>query len=62
MYVGLHDHGVKGLVDAPARLQDGGEEDAFAQLGDAELDVAGLGRKRPRPVAVRSLALVSARS
>ena len=42
--VGLHDHGVEGLVDAPAGLEDGGEEAALAELGDGQLHVAGLGR------------------
>ena len=51
-HVGLHDHGVEGLVDAPAGLEDRGEEAAFPQLGDAELDVAGLGRDQARPVPV----------
>ena len=52
MHVGLHDHRVQGLVDAPPRFQDAREEAAFAELGDAELDVAGLGRDGLRPVPV----------
>ncbi len=50
--VGLHDHGVEGLVDAPAGLQDRGEEAAFSELGDGELDVAGLGGEHPGAVPV----------
>ena len=50
--VGLHHHRVERLVDPPARLQDPREEAALAQLGDPQLDVAGLGRHQPRPGAV----------
>ena len=52
MHVGLHDHGVEGLVDPAPALQHRGEEAAFAQLGDLETDVTGLGGERPRPAAV----------
>ena len=51
-HVGLHDHRVQRLVDAPAGLEDGGEEAALPQLGDGELDVAGLGRHQADPVPV----------
>ena len=37
------------MIDAAARLEDRREEAAFAQLGDAQLDVAGLCRQQPRP-------------
>jgi hypothetical protein len=40
--VGLHDDRPEGLVDAPAGLEEGREEAALAQLGDAQLDVPGL--------------------
>ena len=46
--VGLHHDGVERLVDPPARLEDAREERALAQLRDAQLDVAGLGRHQPR--------------
>ena len=57
MDIGLHDDGVEGLVDAPAGLEDGGEEAAAAQFGDGQLHVAGLGGERARTV---SVALVGA--
>jgi hypothetical protein len=41
--VGLHHHRVQRLIDPPPRLQDGREEAALAQLGNAQLYVAGLG-------------------
>ncbi len=43
VHVGLHDHRPQGPVYAPAWLQQGGEERAGPQLGDAQVDVAGLG-------------------
>ena len=43
MDVGLHDDGVEGLIDATPTLHEGGEVAAVPQLGDLELDVAGLG-------------------
>ena len=46
--VGLHHHRVQRLVDPPARLEDRREERALAQLGDAQLDIAGLGRQQAR--------------
>jgi hypothetical protein len=52
MHVGLHDDRQQGPVDAAARLQQGGEERALPQLGDAQLDVAGFGRQQPRAGAV----------
>ena len=52
MDVGLHHHRMQRLVDPAARLEDTGEERALAQLRDRQLDVAGLGRQRPRPRAV----------
>jgi hypothetical protein len=51
-HVGLHDHGEQGPVDAPAPLEEGGEEAAGSQLGDPQLDVPGGGRQDPGPVAV----------
>ena len=51
-HVGLHHHGVEGLVDASAGLEDRGEEAALPQLGDGELHVAGLGRDQAHPVPV----------
>ena len=36
--VGLHDHRPQGPVDAPARLEQGREEAALAQLGDPQLE------------------------
>jgi hypothetical protein len=50
--VGLDHHRVQGLVDAAARFQDRRKERALAELGDAQLDVAGLGRHQPGPGAV----------
>ena len=41
--VGLHHHRVQRLVDPPPRVDDRREEAAMAQLGDAQLDVTGLG-------------------
>ena len=52
VHVGLHDHGEQGPVDAPAPLQDRGEEAALAQLGDLQVDVAGLGGEQALPGAV----------
>jgi hypothetical protein len=49
---GLHDHGPQGAVDAPARLEERGEERALAQLGDVQLDVTGLGREEAAARAV----------
>ena len=50
--VGLHDDRVQGPVDAPARLEHRRQQRAFAQLGDPQLDVSGLGGQQPRPVPV----------
>ena len=47
--VGLHHHRVQRLVDPAAGLEDRREERALAQLGDPQLDVAGLGGQQPRP-------------
>ena len=58
VHVGLHHDGIERLVDAPARLEDGGEEASLSQLGDAEADVAGLGGHEPGAMAV---ALVGSR-
>jgi hypothetical protein len=52
VHVGLHDHGEQGPVDAPAPLQDGGEEAPPPQLGDPQLHVAGLGGQQALPGAV----------
>jgi hypothetical protein len=49
---GLHDHGPQRPVDAPTRFEQGREEAAVAQLGDGQLDVAGLRGQQPRPAAV----------
>jgi len=50
--IGLHHHGVEGLVDPPAWLEPVGEEAALAQLGDGEGEVANLGGEHPLAVAV----------
>ena len=50
--VGLHDHGVEGLVHPAAGFQDRGKEAAGAQLGDQQVDVAHLGGEAATPVAV----------
>ena len=50
--VGAHDHRPQGLVDASARLQQVGEEAAFSELGDAELDIACRGGDQLGSVAV----------
>ena len=52
--VGLHHHRVQRLVDAAPWLEDRREERSFAQLGDLQLDVAGLGRQQtwPGPIAL----------
>ena len=61
--VGLDHHGVERLVDPSAGFEDRREEAAFAQLGDAQLDVAGLGRHQTVPGAVAvSETRLSARS
>ena len=52
MDVGLRDHGVEGLVDASAPLEDRRKEAARSQLGDLEVHVAGLGGRRARGRAV----------
>lgn len=52
MDVGLHHDRIQSLVDPAAWLEDDREERAFAQLGDAQLDVASLGGQRPRTAAV----------
>ena len=50
--VGLHDHGVEGLVDPAAGLEDRGKEAAGPQFGDQQVDVPHLGGEAARPVAV----------
>ena len=50
--VGLHDDRPEGPVDPPPRLEEGREERAGPELGDAQLDVAGLGRQEPAPTPV----------
>jgi hypothetical protein len=52
MHIGLHHHRQQRPVDAAARLQQGREERPLAQLGDAQLDIAGFGRQQPRSGAV----------
>jgi len=44
--VGLHHHRVQRLVDPAAGFEDHREERAFAELGDPQLQVAGLGGQR----------------
>jgi len=55
MNIGFHDHREQRTVDPPAALEDGREEASLAELGDLELQVAGLGRQQPipGPVALR---------
>jgi hypothetical protein len=67
MHVGLHHDRPQGPVDAPAWLQQRGEERARSQLGDPQLEVAGFGREQPLAVAVAmgrplGAALVGSRS
>ena len=50
--VGLHDHRVERLVDAPARFEELGEERSLAELRDADLGVAGLRGQGARSGAV----------
>jgi hypothetical protein len=52
VHIGLHHHRQHGPVDAAARLQQRGEERSLPQLGDLELDIAGLGRQQPGAAAV----------
>ena len=46
--VGLHHHRIEGLIDAATRFEDRREERTLAELGDAQLDIAGLGRDQAR--------------
>ena len=50
--VGLHDHGVEGLVDPSARLDDRGQKATGPQFGDQQGDVTHLGGQAAGPVAV----------
>ncbi len=50
--IGLHHHGIEGLVDAAAWLEPVWEEAALAQFGDGEGEVAHLGGENPLAVAV----------
>ena len=50
--VGLHHHGVEGLVDPATWFEPVGEEAALSQLGDGEGEVADLGGEHPLAVAV----------
>ncbi len=50
--VGLHDDRPQCPVDAPAGFEQGWEEGALAELGDAQLDIAGLGRQQACATAV----------
>jgi hypothetical protein len=52
VHIGLHDHRQQGPVDAAARLQQRREEGTLSQLGDLELDIAGLGRQQPGAAAI----------
>ena len=47
MHIGLHDDRHQGPVDPAARLQQRREERPLPQLGDAQLDIAGLGGQQP---------------
>ena len=49
------DHGVQGLVDPPAGVEQGGEEGSGAQLGDGELDLPGGGGHGLGPRAVAAV-------
>ena len=51
-HVGLHHHGVEGLIHTPAGLEDRGQEAAATQLGDLQINVTHLGGEYPGPVAV----------
>ena len=44
VHVGLHDDRPEGPVDAPARFEQRREEGALPELGDAQVEVTGLGR------------------
>ena len=50
--VGLHDHGVEGLVHPATGLQDRGQEAPLAEFGDQQVDVTHLGGQAAGPVAV----------
>ena len=50
--VGIHHHGVEGLVDPAARLEPVGEEAALPQFGDGQGEIAHLGGEQPLAVAV----------
>lgn len=50
--IGLHDDRPEGPVDAPAGVEQGREERARPELGDAQLDVARLGGQEPAAAAV----------
>jgi hypothetical protein len=50
--IDLHHHRQQRPIDPPARLQQRGEERPLPQLGDRQLDVAGLGRQQPLAAAV----------
>jgi len=50
--VGLHHHGVEGLVDPAAWLEPVGEEAALPQFGDGQGEVAHLGGEQSLAVAV----------
>ena len=51
-HVGLHHHGVEGLIHTPPGLKDRGQEAARAEFRDPQIDVAHLGARDERPVAV----------
>ena len=50
--VGGHDHRPQGLVDLPTGFQEAREERSAAQLGDAQLDVAGRRGQQAVPATV----------
>jgi hypothetical protein len=52
VHIGLHRYRQRGSVDAAACVQQRGEERVLPQLGDVQLDIAGLGRQQPGPAAV----------
>jgi hypothetical protein len=62
MDIGLHDHPEQGPVDAPARLQQRGEERAFPELGKVQLDLASLGGQQPRAEPLRWVVRLAERS
>ena len=50
--VGLHDHGVQGLIHPAAGLKDRGKEAAGTQFGELQREIAHLGGQSAGPIAV----------